>query len=392
MSTEIKKLDVSKLDVSNIEFSGFEELKAIQLEVVKNNPYVEILDNKTFDEAKKSRTALKLARTSVQNQDKLIASNLQGVRKLIKSKHDELIEIVSGHEEKQQIEVTRFEQIKENKLLEVERLENERIEKIKNKIEELENDSYTVINGWNSEILKTSKNSILSTMETDFDFEEFDILFQKAKLRVQEHSENKINSLTIQENQRLENERLSLEKADADAKLKAIQEQQEKERAEREEKERIEKEKVFEVRKNRLSEIGIIILNDFSFHHKDGYDVEFYKETIFNCDVIEFENILTDAKKLIQDAKKENERIQAKKEAQEKAESEAKKKAEKENKARVKRLSKDKAIYKKTLEECLTSFPAWFEADNVEIKEFSMEAKNRVVQLQNELLTELENL
>lgn len=59
---------------------------------------------------------------------------------------------------------------------------------------------------------------------------------------------------------------------------------------------------------------------------------------------------------------------------------------------RAKRLSKDKAIYKKTVSDFLVEFPAWFEADNIEIKEFSMDAKNRVVQLQNELLTELENL
>jgi len=408
MSAEIKKLDVSKLDVSNIEFSGFEELKAIQLEVVKNNPYVEILDNKTFDEAKKSRTALKLARTSVQNQDKLIASNLQGVRKLIKSKHDELIEIVSGHEEKQQIEVTRFEQIKENERLERDRLETERVEKIKNKIDSIENESYKIINSWTFENIKNADSSVFIPAIDDFDFEEYEILLDQVKERIQNVVSDKVASLRTQENERLEKIKLQEEKEaaekkanDLQAKFDAQNAQIEKERLAREEienkakieaekKDIEEKESIFKIRRNRLSEIGLVLVST-KFVHADAV-LEISKENIYNSDTIEFENILINSKKTIQEEKEQFEKEKAKKESSEKAEIKLKNKLEKENIDRVKRLSKDKAIYKKTVSDFLVEFPAWFEADNVEIKEFSMEAKNRVVQLQNELLTELENL
>ena len=408
MSAEIKKLDVSKLDVSNIEFSGFEELKAIQLEVVKNNPYVEILDNKTFDEAKKSRTALKLARTSVQNQDKIIASNLQGVRKLIKSKHDELIEIVSGHEEKQQIEVTRFEQIKENERLERDRLETERVEKIKNKIDSIENESYKIINSWTFENIKNADSSVFIPAIDDFDFEEYEILLDQVKERIQNVVSDKVASLRTQENERLEKIKLQEEKEaaekkanDLQAKFDAQNAQIEKERLAREEienkakieaekKDIEEKESIFKIRRNRLSEIGLVLVST-KFVHADAV-LEISKENIYNSDTIEFENILINSKKTIQEEKEQFEKEKAKKESSEKAEIKLKNKLEKENIDRVKRLSKDKAIYKKTVSDFLVEFPAWFEADNVEIKEFSMEAKNRVVQLQNELLTELENL
>ncbi|QCW21751.1 hypothetical protein [Flavobacterium phage V186] len=56
------------------------------------------------------------------------------------------------------------------------------------------------------------------------------------------------------------------------------------------------------------------------------------------------------------------------------------------------RLAKDKAIYKKVLNDTLGSFPIVFDADQVEIREFSELASNRVEELKNKLLTELENL
>lgn len=379
---------LEKLDAKNLpELKGIEES---QLKLVEENPYIEIVDNKTYEEAKKRRTALLKGRTSLESQEKTIASKLSNFRKQVSSVTKELIDITLPHEEKQQEEVKRYEQIKENERLEKERLENERIEKIKFKISELETKSYEIINSWDVDVLQNAHNSVFAGMDTDFDFEEFDILYQQAKLRVQEYCENKINSLQEKENQRIENERLRKEKEESDAKLKAIQDQQEKEREEREAKERIEKEQMFEVRKNRLAEIGIVILNDFSFHHKDGYDVEYYKETIYNADIIDFENILTDAKKTIKNAKENYEKLQAEKESREKAEIEAKKKADKENKERQKRLSLDKKIISESLEVYFADLH--FATENKETKYFIENANIKIQNLKTELLTELENL
>jgi len=377
---------LEKLDAKNLpELKG---IKESQLKLVEENPYIEIVDNKTYEEAKKRRTALLKGRTSLETQEKTIASKLSNFRKQVSSVTKELIDIALPHEEKQQEEVKRYEQIKENERLEKERLENERIEKIKFKISELETKSYEIINSWDVDVLQNAHNSVFAGMDTDFDFEEFDILYQQAKLRVQEYCENKINSLQEKENQRIENERLRKEKEEADAKLKAIEEQQEKERAEREAKEREEKEKIFEVRKNRLFELGYEF-GDVGFVYKE-FDLFLSSKTVFECDILEFENIFTNAKKAIQEARENYEKEQAEKESREKAEIEAKKKADKENKERQKRLSLDKKIISESLEVYFADLH--FATENKETKYFIENANIKIQSLKTELLTELENL
>lgn len=379
---------LEKLDAKNLpELKGIEES---QLKLVEENPYIEIVDNKTYEEAKKRRTALLKGRTSLESQEKTIASKLSNFRKQVGTVTKELIDITLPHEEKQQEEVKRYEQIKENERLERERLENERIEKIKNKISELETKSYEIINSWDVDVLQNAYNSVFTGMDTDFDFEEFDILYQQAKARVQEHCENKINSLQEKENQRIENERLRKEKEEADAKLKAIQDQQEKERAEREAKEREEKEKVFEVRKNRLAEIGITFNSGIVFQHTAFNDIVLDSSKVMSCDILEFENLLNEAKNSIQEAKENYEKLQAEKEAREKAEVEAKKQADKENKERQKRLSLDKKIISESLEVYFADLH--FATENKETKDFIENANTKIQSLKTELLTELENL
>ena len=389
MKTELIALD--SLKATNLpELQG---LKDKQIELVKECPFVEIVDNQSYELAKKHRTALVKGRTSLESQDKLIASKLTAFRKEVKSVTDDLISITLPHEEKQQEEVKRFEQIKENERLEKERIENERIEKIKSKISELETMAYEEISKLTFSDLEKDNSSFVDLV-TDFDFEEFDILYTQAKERVYNVFESKSKQLQEKENQRIENERLAREKAEADAKLQAIELQQEKERAEREEKERIEKEKVFEVRVKRLNKIGIVLngLNYFVCPLGIRGLKEYSKSQVLNFDAIEFEEYLESLKKTIQDAADELAQQELNRLAQEKSDAELKAKSEKENKARVKRLAKDKAIYKKTLNDTLGRFPLFFDSNEIEVKEFSIDASNRVTDLLKELLTELENL
>lgn len=381
---------LEKLDAKNLpELKG---IKESQLKLVEENPYIEIVDNKTYEEAKKRRTSLLKGRTSLETQEKTIASKLSAFRKQVGSVTKELIDITLPHEEKQQEEVKRYEQIKENERLEKERLENERIEKIKYKIYKFENYAYSKINSWNFDILKIQGDytEIILESVSGFDFEEFDILFQQAKLRVQEHAQNKINSLSAELHIQQENERLAREKAEADAKLKEIHDQQEKEREEREAKEREEKEKVFEVRKNRLAEIGITFNSGIVFQHTCFNDIVLDSSKVMSCDILEFENLLNDAKNSIQEAKENYEKEQSEKEAREKAEIEAKKKTDKENKERQKRLSLDKKIISESLEVYFADFH--FATENQETKDFIENANTKIQSLKTELLTELDEL
>ena len=398
MTNELLKLD--DLKATNLpELQGF---KQKQEELVKECPFVEITDNATYEIAKKHRTALLKGRTTLEAQEKIIASKLSNFRKDVKTIIDGLVSITLEHETKQQSEVKRFEEIKEKERLERERLEELRIKTIKDKISELETSSYEIINNWGVDVLKGAENSVFSGMDTDFDFEEYDILFDQAKERVKKVCDDKINSITEKENQRIENEKLLKEKAESDAKLKEIEEQQAKEKVEREEKEKVEKDKVFEVRKNRLAEIGIIAVSnenalsklDFKFSDADNF---FQKsaELIFDADLIEFENILTDAKNSIQEAKYKAEKAKKYKEAAEKLEAENKIKVEKENKARVKRLKTDKEQLKKSIDTVKDSFISeivFREFANEETENFRKETQNKIDAFFDELLTELENL
>lgn len=380
------KLDLLKLDVSQIELTQFEELKKAQFELVEQNPFIDIVDAKTYDEGKKRRTALRTGRTTVQNQDKEIASRIALVRKFVKGKNDELIEIVSQAESKQQEEVSRWENAIEEKRKEKERLEKERVDKIDLMIQTFESDCYELIQKMQFSTIQETKVILDKKFNSEMEVEEYDYLLTLAKNRVQSSFDIKCSELEVKENERLENERLRKEKEESDAKLKAIQEQQDKERLEREQKELEQKDKVFEIRKNRILELYPNIDFDIPTFIFYGYTLK----NIYNADVIDFENILTDAKRQIQEAKDKLEKQKAENEAIEKANLEAKKKAEKENKARIKRLANDKKIISESLEVYFADLH--LETENKETIQFIENANVKIQSLKNELLIELNNL
>lgn len=385
-----KSETTSMILLDNLDASKLPELQGLkdkQLLLVEECPYVEITDNSAYEVAKKHRTALLKGRTSLESQDKLIASKLTAFRKSVSEVTKGLIDITLPHETKQEEEVKRYEQIKENERLERERLENERIDKIKKAIDNIESDCYSVIQSMTFETIEKDKKSIDLILESDIDFMEFDYTFDLAKQRLLSQFDSKKDDLTTRENDRLERERLQKEKEESDAKLKAIEDKQEKERLERDQKERYQKEKVFEVRKNRLAEIGVDLHNN-TFMHVDSNPLQ--KEVVYNADFIDFENILVDFKLQIQNAKDKLEKQKAEKEAIEKAEIERKKKAEKENKSRTKRLANDKKIISESLEVYFADLH--LETENQETKDFIQNANIQIQQLKSILLTQLKNL
>ena len=114
---------IEKLDANNLpEFNGWIEK---QKTLVKDNPFILITDNKTYELACKSRTNLLKGRTELEKQETAIASKVMSFRKQVGFKTKELIEITLPNEEAQQFEVKRWEGIKE-----AEKAEKERKEKI----------------------------------------------------------------------------------------------------------------------------------------------------------------------------------------------------------------------------------------------------------------------
>jgi len=400
-----ENLSLENLKVSNLpELQGWKDK---QENLVKENPFVEITDNKTYEVACKSRTALLKGRTSLEGQDKLIASKLAGFRKDVKSETDKLISITLPHEEKQQIEVKRYESIKENERLERERIENERIAAIKNRIESLESKCYELIQSMNFINVDKVGDEINSVVNVDFDYEEYDVLFETVKSRVQIQFDAKFLDIQEKENQRIENERLKaeseenarkakelqdkLDEAEKEAKRKAkeAQDKIDSDNLEREQQAEKEKQQVFEIRKNRLSKIGFSLEPWNVFTHPELF-AGISKESISDCDAIDFETIITDAELAIEKSK--NDKIELEKQIEkdlELAKADAEK-LKKENKARIKRLTNDKKIISESLEVYFADLH--LDTENQETKDFIENANSKIQALKNELLIELNNL
>lgn len=227
---KIETLDVNKLP----ELQGLREK---QLQIVNDNPFIEIIDNKSFDEAKKRRTALVTARTEIQNQDKLIASKIQEFRKSVAGVSEELISITRPHEEKQQQEVKRWEKVKEEEKQEKLRQEEERKNNIKNSISCIIDEATAKINKCSFETIDSLKVDFEENLyKTELSqFEEFEIDFCEKIMQVKESFSSKIKTLEESEAQRLEKIRLAEEakkleeeKAKMEAERKAEEEKLQK--------------------------------------------------------------------------------------------------------------------------------------------------------------------
>jgi len=215
----LEKIDVKKLP----ELQGWKE--KMQL-AVKENPFVEIKDRSTYEVAKKHRTALRTARTDVQNQDKTVASKLRELRSKVADESDKLVQITQPHEEKQQFEIDRYEEIKAKEKREKEEAEKNRVIGINDQIEQFK----VFVGKTRAEMtfdnIDTSINGcehLYGEYKSDFDFQEFEPMFDDVYKRAMDSLNEKANELKAREQQRLENERLIKEAEKKDERLKKLQ-------------------------------------------------------------------------------------------------------------------------------------------------------------------------
>lgn len=184
----------------------FDELKAKQEQLVKENPYVEITDAKSYEEAKKARTNLKTGRTEIQNGDKKIASFFTKFRKALKGKAEELILITQAAEDKQQEEVTRWENIKKEEKEKKDKAEELRIENIKNKVTEYKENAAELINNCTFATIESTRealNKLFNEDAKEFDFAEFELLIDAEEEASNTLFDNRVSELTKAENDRL---------------------------------------------------------------------------------------------------------------------------------------------------------------------------------------------
>ncbi|EHQ41496.1 hypothetical protein [Myroides odoratus] len=204
--------------IENFNVNALEEVKnkrEAQLKIVEDNPYTEITDTETYTTAKKHRTAYVTARTSLTKEKKVVIDKVkEKITKPISDLYDEFIDITKPHEEKQQKEVTRWEDIKENERLAKLQIEEDRKQAHRDNIktiattvsEEIKNLDYNAS-------LTYEVKPLLNGEEVSPDsFEEFkgDLLGELESLKFLLSS--KKDTLKEQEDLRVERERLENER------------------------------------------------------------------------------------------------------------------------------------------------------------------------------------
>ena len=427
-------LQLEDLKVSNLpELQGWKEK---QQKLVEENPYVEIVDNKSYEVACKSRTALLKGRTELEKQDKLIASKLTSFRKEVKQETDNLIAITLPYEEKQQSEVKRFEEIKAAEKAEKDHMEQERIDCIKTRIDNCENESYRIIQNTTIDNIEIHKTMIDAFVNAEFDYEEFDILFEQSKDRIQTSWDLKCADIQEKESQRVENERLqkeaeqarivselqasrlneltpyiaygepidltnlhSIEESvwiEAIASKKALFEAEQKKQQEAQEKIESDKQKIFEIRVKRFEDAGVELGEGFVaiiIKKGDGTQFELTKEMVLDSDTIEFETLFSNTLLEVEKHRLNVENAEEQRIADEKLAKEDAERLKKKNKAREKRLAKDKKVLKEFIENIyLSNKTSVFLSEDEPIAFFDGIVLKKLHLLISELLTDLNNL
>jgi hypothetical protein len=217
------KQEITKIENFNVK--ALEEIKGKEkqiAEVIKENPFVKITDNKSYEEAKKSRTALRTCRTDLEKEEKALHSTIKKVlTEPIKEIYGTFKDKVIPFEDKQQEEVKTWEDVKEQERLEKLRIEEERKQNHRNNIELFFNLNKIIIEDLTFENIRHELVFTNDDQEfTSESFEEFADVFE-AKVDVLTTMLNdKINTLQEKENIRLENERLENERKENERKQK----------------------------------------------------------------------------------------------------------------------------------------------------------------------------
>lgn len=219
--TEILEVTVMQPD----QFSILAGLEKKQNEIVEKHPFVKITDKKTYEDAKKNRTALLTASTTVEKDEKTFGKAANELIKKIREKVISYANITREKYNEQQAEVERYEKILQEELDKKAKIAKEREDGIKANIQAL-------IDGYNAEIEKMTFETIASTKDTigksisehRGTFHEFDILFNRDVESSWGLYDFKVKSVTeAHENAEIDRKKAHTDKiAEIDLKCKTI--------------------------------------------------------------------------------------------------------------------------------------------------------------------------
>lgn len=229
--TEKTKKELAVIDFTKFDIAQLPELKGKKdgiAEIIKANPIIDVTDNASYELAKKSRTAVKTLRTSLEKEKKDVNDRIKkNVLDVVANEYDLLISDVKSDENARQKPVTDWETSKENERLEKLRLEQERVDGIKGRIS-------AFFMNWSAKISSLQFANLLD-FEVEFGetlvnydkskLQEFEVLFTDAVSNLTYMISEKKSTLLAQENIRLEQIRLAKEREKQEAESKRIAEE-----------------------------------------------------------------------------------------------------------------------------------------------------------------------
>ena len=206
-----QKQELAVIDFTQFSVAQLPELKGKKEEiasVIEANPIVEIVDNATYESAKKSRTAVRTLRTSLESEQKTVKKRIkENVLDVVDKEYDTLVLGVKSAEQSRQSLIDVWEEKKEQERKEKALAEQQRIDGIKTKISDY-------VASWKEafgfmvfgSIKEVSEN--FNESNANFDktaLQEFDVLFDREVSTLTQLLENKISTLEEQEKIRLDN-------------------------------------------------------------------------------------------------------------------------------------------------------------------------------------------
>lgn len=203
----IKEFELIQFEPNQI--VNFSKWENQQKRLVKDNPFIKVVDSKTHAIAKKRRTNLVTGRTTLQKERDDVKKELNRAKTFVADKYDGFIAISSKAETKQQQELTEYEtKLAEEKEREA-ALEEKRINDINQLIQDCEASLDGIIDRVSFETLEDSQQSFDATVDSgQYDpevFEERLFLFEEMVEKQQEKLNDKSVQLQIQEQTRLDN-------------------------------------------------------------------------------------------------------------------------------------------------------------------------------------------
>ncbi len=216
--------------------------KERQLKAVDDNPFVKIVDSATYEEAKRARTALVKARTTVEKQERLIASKLRELRVRVGEASKELVSITLHHEQRQQHEVKQYEAERERVRAEKQERERKRKEELRNTVLEIQARVMGTIDGMTYETIEKVTHDI-ETFYKEADperFGEFELLYEEHRKQLTKALKEKAAQLREQERMREEREELERMRREVEREKMELQRQREEALAKQREEERAE--------------------------------------------------------------------------------------------------------------------------------------------------------